>query len=91
MAVLTPPPPRSTPFLQPRGVNPSPRVMVDDPKAEQGPYGTPSISPNAPQVISQPWSGWFRNTYNVLKPGISVVVPPGATLTFENGLLVKVG
>jgi hypothetical protein len=37
--------------------------------------------------FSQPWSGWFRNLFNVLKPGVTEdVVVGGVTLHFINGV-----
>lgn len=47
--------------------------------------------PNAPVTaahrFSQPWSGWFRNMYNVMKPGKTEdVVVGGVTLHFINGV-----
>jgi hypothetical protein len=48
-----------------------------------------------PQIFSQLWSGWFRNIYNVLKPGISVTIVTAklttgganGSMTFLNGIL----
>lgn len=41
----------------------------------------------ADKHFSQPWSGWFRNLFNVLKPGKSEdVVVGGVTLHFINGV-----
>lgn len=59
------------------------------------------LPPRAARVVStnedfpQIWSGWFRNLYNTLKPGITVTVttakltPGGAngSMTFTNGIL----
>jgi hypothetical protein len=48
-------------------------------------------------TFAQPWSGWFRNLYNVLKPGITVTVTTAkltvgganGSMTFVNGVLTK--
>lgn len=58
------------------------------------PRGGTVFEPNV-QIFTQPWSGWFRNLYNILRPGISQTVPlPKATtggtagqLVFTNGIL----
>jgi len=39
------------------------------------------------RAFTQPWSGWFRNLYNVLHPGKTEdVVVGGVTLHFVNGI-----
>lgn len=36
---------------------------------------------------TRPWAGWFRNVYNVMRPGVTkTVVIGGTTLTFVNGI-----
>lgn len=37
--------------------------------------------------LTEPWVGWFRNLFNLLKPGLTKqVVVGGTTLTFVNGI-----
>lgn len=87
--VLTPPPPRATPFFQNRPHIQGPQLPGSlQPPPEDGQNaggGMAAVAP--PQVMSQTWSGWFRTVFNVLKPGATkTVVISGTTLTFVNGI-----
>lgn len=88
--VLTPPPPRSAPFLQPRPELQGPKIpgsLQTPPTDDNKAGGMGGIAP--PQTMSQNWSGWFRNLYNVMKPGVTkTVVIGGTTLVFKNGIFV---
>lgn len=48
-----------------------------------------TAKPEPIRHVSQNWSGWFRNIYNVLKPGKTEDVVAGAvTLHFVNGVYI---
>jgi hypothetical protein len=61
------------------------------------------LPPRSAKVISandtdlrQVWSGWLRNLYNTLKPGITVTITTAkltagganGSMTFQNGILI---
>jgi hypothetical protein len=88
---LTPPPPRATPFFQPKpqvAQLPGSLRRPEPPQREekQVDEGLSPVAPD-PHQLSQPWSGWFRNIFNVLRPGVTKdVVISGTTLHFVNGI-----
>lgn len=89
--VLTPPPPRATPFFQqhPHIQGPQMPGSLQAPPEEGQAAGGGMGAVAPPQVMSQTWSGWFRTVFNVLKPGVTKnVVIGGTTLVFVNGIFV---
>lgn len=100
---LNPPPPRATPVIV--GIaSPRPELQNPNPTPQSGQSVSPreggtnrpvqsssSTSSVPPHNFSQPWSGWFRNLFNVLNQGkTTTLVLSGRTLVYKNGLLVDV-
>lgn len=81
---LTPPPNRATPFFEQAEAGPQlPHSLMVQAGGQDQPQQP------APRLISQPWSGWFRNLFNLLRPGVTEnVVISGTTLHFVNGIYV---
>lgn len=83
--VLPPPPSRGAAFFAPRPELQGPQLPGS--LQPQQPDQPPFAAPPPPDRVSQSWAGWFRNVYNVLRPGVTKqVVISGTTLTFVNGI-----
>lgn len=84
---IIPPPPRLAPVITPSRVARS----TDNISPAQG-----GDQPGEGVNLNQTWSGWLRNLYNILRPGISVTIVTAkltgggvnGSMTFQNGILI---